>query len=95
MARVAHLLDLPIDEDPWPAFVEAATIGSMRSRATITAPNADIAMWRSPEGFFKVGGTRGWASHLEPADLDHFHDRLRGLAGDAAEWVLRGRAALT
>jgi hypothetical protein len=75
--------------------LEAATIGSMRSRATITAPNADIAMWRSPEGFFKVGGTRGWASHLEPADLDHFHDRLRGLAGDAAEWVLRGRAALT
>lgn len=95
MVRVAHLLDLPIDEDAWPEFVEAATIGSMRSRAAITAPNADIGIWRSPGEFFKVGGTRGWASHLGPGDLDHFHDRLRALAGDAAGWVLRGRAALT
>ena len=94
MRRVADVLGIRIDEDAWPALLEAATIGSMRSRAAITAPNADVGMWRSAEGFFKVGGTRGWASHLTPADLDHFHERLRALAGDAAEWVLRGRVAL-
>jgi len=95
MRRVADVLGIRIDEDAWPAFVEAATIDSMRSRAEITAPNADIGMWRSAEGFFKVGGTRPWASHLAPADLDHLRDRLLALAGDAAEWILRGRAALT
>ena len=94
MRRVAHVLGNGIDEDAWPAFVEAATIDSMRSRAPLTVPNADAGLWRSAEGFFKAGGTRAWASHLAAADLDHFHDRLRELAGDAAPWVLRGRAAL-
>jgi len=94
MRRVADVLGIGIDERAWPALLEAATIDSMRSRAALTAPNADTRLWRSPEGFFRVGGTRGWASHLTPGDLDHFHDRLRALTGDAAEWVLRGRVAL-
>jgi aryl sulfotransferase len=95
MRRVADVLGIGIDERAWPALLEAATIDSMRSRAAIAAPNADAGIWRSPERFFKMGGTRGWASHLTPDDLDHFHDRLRALSGDAAEWVLRGRVALT
>jgi len=94
MRRVADVLGINLDEGAWPALLEAATIDSMRSRAALTAPNADMRMWRSPEGFFSVGGTRGWASHLTPDDQDHFHDRLRALSGDAAEWVLRGRVAL-
>jgi aryl sulfotransferase len=95
MRRVADVLGVRIDEGAWPALLEAATIDSMRSRAAMAAPNADAGIWRSPERFFKTGGTRGWASHLTPDDLDHFHDRLRALSGDAAEWVLRGRVALT
>jgi aryl sulfotransferase len=95
MRRVSDVLGIAIDEGAWPAFLEAATIDSMRARAAIAAPNADAGIWRSPERFFKMGGTRGWASHLTPDDLDHFHDRLRALSGDAAEWVLRGRVALT
>ena len=94
MRRVADVLGIGTDERVWPALLEAATIDSMRSRAALTAPNADARLWRSPEGFFRAGGTRGWASHLTPGDLDHFHDRLRTLTGDAAEWVLRGRVAL-
>jgi aryl sulfotransferase len=95
MRRVADVLGVRIDEGTWPTLLEAASIDSMRSRAAIAAPNADAGMWRSPERFFKAGGTRPWASHLSPADLEHFHDRLRALSGDAAEWVLRGRVALT
>lgn len=95
MRRVADVVGARIDEQAWPAFVEAATIDRMRSRAAITAPNADIEMWRFVEGFFKVGGTRRWASHLASAHLDHLRDRLRTLAGDAAEWIVRGRAAVT
>lgn len=94
MRRVAGVLGVEVDERTWPGFVEAATIDSMRSRAALTAPNADDDMWRSPEGFFKAGGTRGWAELLDPDDLEHFDERLRELAGDASAWVLRGRAGL-
>ena len=38
-----------------------------------------------PRGSSRWAATRGWASHLAPADLDHFHDGCRALAGDAAE----------
>jgi aryl sulfotransferase len=94
MRRVAAALAVPVDEGRWPSFVEAATLDAMRSRAALTAPEADMGVWRSPERFFRAGGTRDWASLLTEDDLAHFHDRLGELAGGAAGWVLGGRAAL-
>jgi aryl sulfotransferase len=94
MRRVAASLGVEVDEDRWPAFVEAATLDSMRSRAALTAPDAHLGIWRSPEGFFRAGGTRDWASLLTPGDVAHFEERLHALAPDAAAWVLEGHAAL-
>jgi aryl sulfotransferase len=94
MRRVAAALDVEVDEDRWPSFVEAAGIESMRARAGDTAPEVAAGIWRSPERFFRVGGTRDWASHLDDHDIAHFNERLRLLAGDAFDWVLRGRVAL-
>jgi hypothetical protein len=94
MRRVAAALDVEVAEDRWPSFVEAAGIESMRARAGDTAPEVASGIWRSPERFFRVGGTRDWASHLDDRDLAHFEERLRSLAGDASDWVLWGRVAL-
>ncbi len=94
MRRVAEVLGVPIVEERWQAFVEAAGLTSMRARAADTAPNADAGIWESAERFFRAGGTRGWASLLDADDLAHFDDRLHELAGDAERWVLDGRAAL-
>ena len=94
MRRVAAALDLPIDEDRWPAFVEAAGLTSMRSRAADTAPEAHLDLWVAPERFFRSGGTRDWASLLSPEDIAHFEERLRELAGDATDWATRGRVGL-
>ena len=94
MRRVAAALGVPIDEDRWPGFVEAAGLASMRSRAADTAPDAHMGIWESPEKFFRTGGTRDWASLLGPGDVAHFDGRLRSLAGDAAGWAADGRAAL-
>jgi hypothetical protein len=66
----------------------------MRSRADDTVPDNQAGMWRSPERFFRVGGTRDWASLLDDRDIAHFDKRLRDLAGEASDWVLRGRVAL-
>jgi hypothetical protein len=93
MRRVATALEVPIDEDRWPGFVEAATFGSMKSRAAETAPEAHVGLWVSPERFFRTGGTRDWASMLSAADVAHFEERLQTLAGDAADWAVRGRLA--
>ena len=94
MRRVAAALGVDVDEESWPSFVEAAGIESMRARAGDTAPEASSGIWRSPERFFRVGGTREWASLLDDRNLAHFDERLRVLAGDATDWVLSGLVEL-
>ena len=95
MRLVAAALDVPIDRARWPQFVEAATLGAMRARAPESAPEANLGLWQSPESFFRVGGTRIWASLLDLEDIRHFEQRLRELAGDAYGWVISGRRALS
>ena len=93
---VADYLRWFIDNDVerWPGFVEAATPESMRDRAAETAPDAHLGLWQDPQGFFRSGGHRDWASLLTDSEIAHFHDRLRVLASAAAPWVLTGRARL-
>jgi hypothetical protein len=94
MRRVARALGIAIDESTWPAYVDAATLKSMRSRALRAAPDAHLDIWKSPGDFFRSGGTRDWASLLAPAEIAHFDERLRELAGDSYDWITRGKAAL-
>jgi len=94
MRLVTAALDVDPAERRWDDMVEAATLQSMRAAAARTAPEADSGIWQDPAGFFRTGGTRDWESKLEPADIDHFHDRLQDLTGDAADWILRGRSGL-
>lgn len=94
MRRVAAALGVLVDEDRWPQFVDAATLSSMRARASEVAPDAHLGMWRSPADFFRSGGTRDWAALLTAEDVAHFEERLDLLAGDAAAWVRQGRRAL-
>jgi aryl sulfotransferase len=94
MRRVAAALGVKVDEQRWPAFVDAAGLASMRSRAAATAPDAHLGVWVDPERFFRSGGTRDWASLLSADDIAHFDERLRSLAEDAAGWATQGSAAL-
>jgi hypothetical protein len=94
MRRLVQVLDVDVDDRIWPELVHAATLDSMRSRATNTAPEAHLALWHDPQRFFRTGGTRDWASLLTADDLAHFNERLTTLAGHAAPWILAGRAGL-
>jgi aryl sulfotransferase len=91
MRRAAEILKVSIDERQWPTFVNAATLDSMRSRADKTAPDAHMALWKSPRDFFRSGGTRNWPTLLSTQDISHFEERLNTLAGDAAPWIKGGR----
>jgi hypothetical protein len=88
MRRVAAALGVPVDEDRWPSFVEAAGLPAMRARAAHTVPEAHLELWRSPQDFFASGGTRAWRDVLSEDELDHFRRRLDALAGDAAAWAI-------
>lgn len=94
MRHVAAALGVTVDEHRWPAFVDAATLGSMRARADVAAPEAHQGFWRSPADFFRRGGRREWASLLSDDEIAGFHARLEDLAGEAAPWILLGRAGL-
>jgi hypothetical protein len=94
MRRVAAALGVTVAEERWPAFVEAAGFDWMRSRADDTVPETQAGIWHSPEQFFRVGGTRDWASLLDSRDITHFNERSGDLAGEASDWVLRGRVAI-
>ena len=95
MRRVAAALEVDVDEARWPSFVEAATLMSMRARASDSAPDAHLGLWKSAAGFFRSGGTRDWAALLTEQDTNHFDKRLHELAGDAYGWVTRGRSGLS
>lgn len=94
MRRVTAAIDVPIDEARWPEFVQAATLKEMRARPQ-SAPEANMGLWQSPESFFRVGGSREWASLLDFGDIEHFEQRLRQLAGDATGWVVSGQRAVS
>ncbi|MEO6351353.1 MAG: sulfotransferase domain-containing protein [Candidatus Limnocylindrales bacterium] len=92
--RVAAALGVEVDEERWPEFVDAATLKSMRARASDAAPDAHLSLWKSVDEFFRVGGTREWPSLLTEEELAHFDARLRELAGDAYDWITKGSAAV-
>ncbi len=94
MRHVAAALGVDVSEGRWSALVAAASLDAMRSRAATAAPEAHVGIWRSAEAFFRSGGTRDWRRLLDEDDLAHFDARLREVAGDASDWVLRGRRSL-
>jgi hypothetical protein len=94
MRRVAAALGVAIDEVSWARYVDAATLNSMRARALKAAPDAHLDIWKSPGDFFRSGGTRDWGQLLTPDEIARFDERLRDLAGDAYDWITRGKAAL-
>lgn len=93
MRRVADILDVTIDENCWPQWVDSARLDSMKKRADMTAPEAHLGLWKSTNQFFAQGGQRDWASLLTYEEKEHFEARLESLAGDATTWILHGRNA--
>lgn len=90
LSRLARVLGVDVEPVRMGEFVEAATLDSMRSRATLTVPDSDIEAWRDPATFFSVGGRRPWRSLLSQQDLEVFRTRLTDLAGsELAGWLAR------
>ena len=90
MRQLADHLDIDVDEDRWPRLVEAATFGSMRSKADTLVPGGGRDQWVDPTAFFSRGTSGQWRDLLDDADLVRYAARARSLAPDALlEWVHR------
>lgn len=88
MRRLASMLDVQVDDARLSTFVEAARLDSMRSRAAVIVPESDLDIWPDPARFFKSGGRRNWADLLTVYDIQHYRERLVGLAGpELAGWL--------
>lgn len=90
MRALAGHLGVTVEEEEWPALVNAARLDSMKRRASDSVPETDLSIWSDPARFFHSGGRRSWGELLDQKDLDHYEKRLRALADpDMADWLSR------
>ena len=91
LARLAEVLGIDRPRRRIEELAGAASFASMKARATELAPNADIGLWHSPEGFFHRGVSGQWRELLNDDDVARYQARVAELvAPDVAEWAHAG-----
>ncbi len=90
MRRLAHRLDIDVDEDRFPDLVAAAGFDAMRERADEIVPDATDGILKSNRAFFHRGGSGQWQELLDAAGRRRYDERVRQLAPpDLIEWLHR------
>ncbi len=88
MRALADRLGIEVDDEHWPALVDAATFDRMRENASTTAPNTDVAIWRANEQFFHRGTSGQWRDLLDDDDVRRYDECVAQIvAPDLAAWV--------
>ena len=90
MRALADRLGIDVPAARWTDLVDAASLTSMRDRASTTVPGSAPDQWRDPAGFFRSGTSRQWESILDGDGVQAYARRARELAPDALiGWVHR------
>ena len=96
MRRIAAALGIDIDEDLWPALVEAATFRHMKADADRFVPESHLRMWNDNRRFFNKGTSGKWQGVLSAESLALFdHHAAEHYPPDMVAWMLDGSAAGT
>lgn len=86
--RLASYLGYDISAERAAELAQWATFDAMKSSADKVAPNADIALWHSTDGFFHRGESGQWREVFSDAHLQRYDERISALAPpDLAEWL--------
>lgn len=89
MRRIARSLAITVPDKVWPTLVEAATFGSMRSRAAELAPNP-AGVLKDSAAFFRRGTSGSGRETLTEEELAHYYERASRLASpDLLKWLHR------
>lgn len=90
MRRLSGLLGIPVDEERWPALVNAATFESMRAGAS--APDTSLGVLKDPAAFFRQGRSGEGRQILTAGEMVHYRDRVAAMApDDLLAWLHRDR----
>ncbi|MET1027737.1 MAG: sulfotransferase domain-containing protein, partial [Dongiaceae bacterium] len=92
MRRIAAYLGIEISETLWPALIDAAGFGAMKTQGDLLLPIARQVWDRGSSRFFNSGTNGQWRDVFSPADLACY-DRLVSthFTPDLARWVAHGR----
>jgi aryl sulfotransferase len=92
MHRIAHFLEIDIDETLWPTLVEAAGFEAMRRNGSKIMPFAQI-MWDGGSNTFLHKGTNGrWQDLYDPGDIEAYIAKTRAdFSPTLRRWVESGR----
>jgi aryl sulfotransferase len=91
MRRLAGSLGIPVDEERWPALVQAATFDAMRAGAN--APDT-LGVLKDPSAFFRQGTSGEGRALLTVLELAHYRDRVAAMAPtDLLDWLHRDGTA--
>lgn len=91
MRRIAHFLDIPIDEARWPYILEYCSFDWMKKNATKTVPLEGI-LWNGGAQTFINKGTNGrWKDTLIPEEIATYETRaIDELGAECAHWLAHG-----
>jgi aryl sulfotransferase len=89
--RIASFLDIPIDEDRWPAILEHCSFDYMKRNAARTVPLGGV-FWDGGAQTFIHQGTNGrWREVLSLAEKRRYEDlALEHLGPECAPWLATG-----
>lgn len=93
--RIAAFLDIPIDEERWPAILKHCGFEYMKAHAARSAPLGGI-MWDGGAETFVHKGTNGrWRDVLTQEDCGRYEARARRELGEAcAHWLATGSSRM-
>lgn len=91
MRALARRLGIAVEEERWPALVEAASFARMRERAAARVPDEQLGIIKDPRKFFRSASPGEWRRFLGEADLARYEARIGSLAAaDLAHWLHHG-----
>ncbi len=91
MRRIAHFLNIPIDEARWPYILEYCSFDWMKKNATKTVPLEGM-LWNGGAQTFINKGTNGrWKDTLTPEEISIYETRaIDELGAECAYWLAHG-----
>ena len=89
--RIASFLDIPIDEQRWPAILEHSGFDYMKANAADVVPLGG-ALWQGGAATFMNKGTNArWRDVLSPEEVARYEARAREKLGrECAAWLETG-----
>jgi len=92
VVRLGVHLGLDIDRAHAERLAAHASIERARERAALVAPEANLEIWKRPEGFFRSGSSGEWRDVMTPAQQARYDELAADLfPSDLAKWVHSGR----